>query len=160
MNNSEIYLYNPINKKNAECNIWLAFPGPESFALSSLGFLWLFKNVDEYEDVNIERIYADTKHSRFNPNEIGLFGFSFTFDTDFLTIFSMLEQYNIPIRAKERKKCFPFIFAGGPVITANPTPYEDFFDFFSDVSHNLLYLFLFISLNENLYADDDGLLIR
>ncbi len=130
MNNSEIYLYNPINKKNAECNIWLAFPGPESFALSSLGFLWLFKNVDEYEDVNIERIYADTKHSRFNPNEIGLFGFSFTFDTDFLTIFSMLEQYNIPIRAKERKKCFPFIFAGGPVITANPTPYEDFFDFF------------------------------
>ena len=74
MNNSEIFLYNPVSKKNADCNVWMAFPGPESFALSSLGYLWLFKNIDEFEDVNIERVYSDSKITHLNPED-GIFFF-------------------------------------------------------------------------------------
>jgi len=130
MNNPEIFLYNPITQKDADINIWMAFPGPESFAMSSLGYLWLYKKIDEHKDINIERIYADTKSTHFKPNEIDMIGFSFSFDNDFLTIFSMLEKNNIPLRQKMREENHPLVFAGGPVVSANPAPYEEFFDFF------------------------------
>ena len=54
--------------------------------------------------------------------------FSFSFDLDFLEIFKMLEKYNIPLKANERNK--PLIFAGGPVVSANPELYKEIFDFF------------------------------
>lgn len=128
--NPEIYLYNPHPQKAADTNVWMAFPGPEGFAMSSLGYLWLFKNMDEHDNINVERIYEDTLSTRLNADEIDLIGFSFSFDNDFLAIFSMLEKYHIPLRQKVRNEASPLVFAGGPVITANPTPYEDFFDFF------------------------------
>lgn len=130
MKNADVFLYNPNTRKSADFNMWMAFPGPESFALSSLGFLWMFKNIDEIDDVNIEAVYSDTENPRYRVNELGLFGYSFTFDTDFLTIFAMFDKYGIPFKACERGCDYPLIFAGGPVVSANPTPYEAFFDFF------------------------------
>lgn len=129
-NTSEIFLYNPNHTAQASVNVWMAFPGPESFALSSLGYLWLFKNLDETENIQAERIYTDTTKTKLSPEEFDFIGFSFNFDTDFINIFSILDKYNIPIKKSDRDDSFPIIFSGGPVITANPTPYEDFFDFF------------------------------
>lgn len=130
MYKGDIFLYNPIREKNADFNMWMAFPGPESFALSSLGFLWMFKNIDEIEDVNIQIVCSDTSIINHKPAETGLIGYSFTFDTDFLEIFAMLEKYNIPLKACERGEDYPLIFAGGPVVSANPMPYSGIFDFF------------------------------
>jgi radical SAM superfamily enzyme YgiQ (UPF0313 family) len=121
----EIYLYNRNLNKTSDYTVWLGFPGPYSFSLSSLGFLWLYKSIDEKSDVKIERICSDTESTKYNMPD--LFGFSFSFDTDFLTIFSMLEKYNIPFKSKDRDN---IIFAGGPVVSANPEPYKDIFDFF------------------------------
>ena len=130
MQTNDIFLYNPIREKNADFNMWMAFPGPESFALSSLGFLWMFKNIDEIEDVNIQIVCSDTKSVNHKPADISLIGYSFTFDTDFLSVFEMLDRYNIPLKSTDRGEEFPLIFAGGPVVSANPMPYVDFFDFF------------------------------
>ena len=130
MKTADVFLYNPNTQKNAEFNMWMAFPGPESFALSSLGFLWMFKNIDEIDDVNIEMVCSDSDNLKSKIENLGLVGFSFTFDTDFLTIFSMLEKHHIPLKACERNDDYPLIFAGGPVVSANPAPYEGFFDFF------------------------------
>lgn len=130
MKTHDIYLYKSDRHKDTDFNMWLAFPGPESFALSSLGFLWMFKNIDEADNVNVEYVCTDTPMPQYRVDELSLIGFSFTFDTDFLTIFSMLEKNNIPLRASERGDDFPLIFAGGPVVSANPAPYSDFFDFF------------------------------
>ncbi len=129
MNNSDIYLYERKFSKQADFKVWLAFPGITSFALSSLGFLWMFKSIDELVDVNIEMLCSDTAKTLLKPDKINLFGFSYTFDTDFLTIFSMLEKYNIPLKSSERDESHPIIFAGGPVVSSNPVPYKDFFDF-------------------------------
>ncbi len=128
--NKETFLYPAIHTKNANFNMWFAFPGPYSFAMSSLGFLWMFKSIDELEDVNVERIYSDTKATHLHRQNINLLGFSFSFDTDFLTIFSMLEHYRIPLKSSDRCDGDPLVFAGGPVVSANPQPYKDFFDFF------------------------------
>ena len=128
-NKKEIYLYNRPQKKNSEFIMWMGFPGIYSFSMSSLGYLWMCKTIDELQDVNIERICSDTEKTQFNVNDVKMFGFSFSFDLDFLTIFAMLEKYGIPLKSKERTEG-PLVFAGGPVVSANPKPYKDFFDFF------------------------------
>jgi radical SAM superfamily enzyme YgiQ (UPF0313 family) len=46
---------------------------------------------------------------------------------DFINIFKTLEKYNIPLKSKDREKVF--VFGGGPVLTSNPEPYKEFFDF-------------------------------
>lgn len=125
----EKFLYSGIKEKDNNFKMWLAFPGPYSFAMSSLGYLWLFKQLDEDDEISIERIYSDTEKTDFAPNEVKLIGFSFSFDMDFLNIFSMLDKYDIPLKSKDREN-FPLIYAGGPVVTANPKPYSEFFDFF------------------------------
>lgn len=145
MNNSDIYLYEKKLHKYADYTVWLAFPGVNSFAMSSLGFLWIYKSIDEIDDVNIEILSSDLKTTKFMYENVDLIGFSFTFDTDFLTIFSMLEKYSIPFKSNERDEKFPLIFAGGPVVSANPMPYKDFFDFFvigdgEDINLNLVNL--------------------
>ena len=56
----EKFLYKRNTKKNANYNIWMAFPGCYSFALSSLGYLHIFRLMDEMEEVNVERIYSDS----------------------------------------------------------------------------------------------------
>ncbi len=109
--------------------MWFLFPGPESFAMSSLGYLWLFRALDMSDEIDIERVYSETKTTRIMRDKIKLIGISFTFDIDFLEIFKFLEHNNYAFKASERKESDPLIFAGGPVITSNPEPYKKIFDF-------------------------------
>ncbi len=129
MNKSEKYLYSRITDKNSDFVMWMAFPGIYSFSMSSLGYLWMFKTIDEIQGINIERVCSDTETTKYNIADVKVFGFSFSFDMDFLTIFSMLEKYRLPLKAAERYG-MPLVFAGGPVVSANPEPYKEFFDFF------------------------------
>lgn len=128
-NTNEIFLYDRTIKKDFDYNMWFAFPGPESFAMASLGYLWLFRAIDMLPDIDIERIYADTKTTRIYRESINLIGFSFSFDMDFLSIFQILENNKLALKAKDRKESDPLIFVGGPVITSNPEPYKEIFDF-------------------------------
>lgn len=80
--------------------------------------------------VFVERVCSDTERTALRLSEVDLMGFSFSFDLDFLNIFSMLEKYNMPLKAKDRDDTYPLVFAGGPVVTSNPMPYSEFFDFF------------------------------
>ncbi|MCM1265004.1 MAG: B12-binding domain-containing radical SAM protein [Candidatus Gastranaerophilales bacterium] len=124
---SETYLYERKLNKETDYNVWFAFPECREFSLSSLGYLWLYKELDESEHILVECINTDTTKTKLKPQEVDAIGFSFTFDMDFINIFTILERYNIPLKAKDREK--PFVFAGGPVLTANPEPYKEFFDF-------------------------------
>lgn len=126
---NEIYLYNRQLNKESDYNVWMGFPGPKSFALSSLGFMWLFKSLDEEPNIRVERICSDTKITEINSKDVNVICFSFSFDMDFISIFSILDKYNIPLKSKDRGENYPLIFAGGPVVTANPEPYKEFFDF-------------------------------
>lgn len=126
---NEKFLYNSLKNKDANFNVWMAFPGIYSFAMSSIGYLWLCKNIDMLENVNIERISSDTKTTKFMLKDINVIGFSFSFDLDFLNIFKILDQYNIPLKSDDRDDSHPLIFGGGPVLSSNPAPFGDFFDF-------------------------------
>ena len=128
-NTSETFLYSKTIEKHCDFNMWFVFPGPESFAMSSLGYLWLFRAIDLIPGIDIERIYSDTQTTRLMREKIDLIGISFTFDMDFLEIFKFLEKNNFSLKAKDRHKTDPLIFAGGPVVSANPEPYKEIFDF-------------------------------
>ena len=108
-------------------NLLMAYPAIESFALSSLGYMHLHKIAENTEGINITRISTDScniKKSNFDA-----VSFSLSFDFDFMGVFNILQELNIPFYKNERDKNSPLIFAGGPVITTNPRPYEQFFDF-------------------------------
>lgn len=125
----EKFLYKRNPKKNADYNIWMAFPGCYSFALSSLGYLHIFRLMDEMEEVNVERVYSDSTKTDIQFKDVNAIAFSSSFDLDFMSIFPMFDKYKIPYKTSDRDKNMPIIFCGGPVVTANPIPYKDFFDF-------------------------------
>ena len=127
----EKFLYERLQDKTPKINVWFAFPAIESFAMSSLGFLSIFKQLDLMEDVFVERIYADTKTTVANVCDLDVIGFSNSFEIDILTILKMFSKFKIPPLAHDRGEEYPLIFGGGPVLSANPVPFEDFYDFVS-----------------------------
>lgn len=127
----EKFLYNRLNNKNPKLNIWFMYPAIESFALASLGFLSIFKMMDLDEELYVERVYSDSKTTELTADCVDCAGFSFSFEIDILTIIKMLKKYEIPLKFNERNEDCPLIYAGGPVLMANPKPYEEFFDFIS-----------------------------
>ena len=96
--------------------------------MSSLGYLWIFKEIDEMDNVFTERIITDTVNPTVRADKVDIIGFSFSFDMDFMNMFKIMEKYKIPFKSKDRDET-PLIFGGGPVLTANPEPYKDIFDF-------------------------------
>lgn len=126
---SEVYLYKPTPFSKDNLNVWMSYPGIYNFGMSSLGFLTVFKGYDTDENINAERIFTDTKTTTIDVRNLDLFAFSFSFELDFLSIFKILDKFNIPFRAKDRDDSYPLICAGGPVVTANPEPFAEMFDF-------------------------------
>ena len=119
----EKYLY---KKNTGNYNLLMAFPAIESFALSSLGYMWLCMIAEMTEGINSERASTDRMP---NLRNIDAIAFSMSFDFDFLGVFEILEKLKIPFYSEARSDSYPLVFAGGPVITTNPCPYETFFDF-------------------------------
>ena len=118
-------LYQPSRQKG-NYNLWMGYPAIEEFALSSLGYMWLFKTADMMDDINVSRVCTDSEPPKSRGDAIA---FSLSFDFDFMGVFEILEKYKIPFLAQKRDETFPLIFAGGPVITTNPEPLKQIFDF-------------------------------
>ncbi len=127
----EQFLYKRNLNKDPKINIWFCYGAIENFAMSSLGYLSIFKDMDLNPDLFVERIYQDTKTTQIPVKDVDCMGFSVSFELDILTIIKMLQKYNIPLKAKERSDNDPIVFSGGPVMMSNPLPYQDFFDFIS-----------------------------
>ncbi len=126
---SETFLYQPVPPKPDAVRIGLAYPYTYSVSMSSLGYLSLFRQLDEQPEIAVKRINTDNMHQE-SINHMELIGFSFSFELDILEIIRMLKHYDLPLKAIDRAAHHPFIFAGGPVVMTNPEPYADFFDFF------------------------------
>ena len=125
----EKFLYNRIIKKNPKINVWFCYGAIENFAMASLGYLAIFKDLDLNPDLFVERIYQDTKTTQIAPDNVDCMGFSVSFELDILSIIKMLKKYNFPLKASERGENDPIIFAGGQVMMSNAIPYQDCFDF-------------------------------
>jgi radical SAM superfamily enzyme YgiQ (UPF0313 family) len=125
----EVYLYQPVVPNPDAIRMAMVYPAPYQIAMSSLGYLILFQQLDMNPDIDARRIYADTLADH-NPKEIELMGLSFAFELDIVKVLDIYAAYDIPMFSRDRERQHPLIFAGGPVPMSNPEPFAEFFDFF------------------------------
>lgn len=94
--------------------------------ITSLGYQVVWAKFAARSDVDVSRFFTDIHEPL--PADPELFGFSVSWELDYVNILSVLESLDIPIRSVDRSDADPLIFGGGPVLTANPEPFADFFD--------------------------------
>jgi radical SAM superfamily enzyme YgiQ (UPF0313 family) len=103
-----------------------AFPNEYSLGITSLGYQVVWATLASRSDLEVSRLFTDI-HEPLPPHA-ELVGFSMSWELDYGNILSLLERLQIPLRASDRTSEHPLVFGGGPVLTANPEPFADFFD--------------------------------
>jgi radical SAM superfamily enzyme YgiQ (UPF0313 family) len=123
---SERLLFTPTTSDTNAIPIIFAFPNEYTVGITSLGYQVVWATLAIRDDVQVSRLFTDI-HEQL-PRKPEIVGFSISWELDYVNILNLLESLEIPIRANSRNDHHPIIFGGGPVLTANPEPYADFFD--------------------------------
>jgi radical SAM superfamily enzyme YgiQ (UPF0313 family) len=123
---SEKLLFTPVSPDRDAIDLIFAFPNEYTVGITSLGYQVVWSTFALRSDVSVSRLFTDVSDPL--PNRPDILGFSVSWELDYVNILGMLEQLDIPIWARERKKSHPILFGGGPVLTANPEPFAEFFD--------------------------------
>ncbi|MDF5725693.1 MAG: radical SAM protein [Rhizonema sp. PD37] len=103
-----------------------AFPNDYTVGITSLGYQVVWATLAMRSDMQVSRLFTDTHEPL--PRKPEILGFSMSWELDYVNILNLLESIEIPIRATSRDDHHPIVFGGGPVLTANPEPFADFFD--------------------------------
>src|SRR4028118_1100527 len=103
-----------------------AFPNEYTVGITSLGYQIVWATLAVRSDIEVSRLFTDIREQL--PRHPELLGFSLSWELDYVNILNLLESLEIPFRASARGDEHPLIFGGGPVLTANPEPFADFFD--------------------------------
>jgi radical SAM superfamily enzyme YgiQ (UPF0313 family) len=103
-----------------------AFPNEYSVGITSLGYQVVWATLASRSDLQVSRLFTDCHEPL--PGKPELLGYSVSWELDYVNILNLLEFLEIPVRAGDRTHHHPLVFGGGPVLTANPEPFADFFD--------------------------------
>jgi len=120
----ERLLFTPALPDGDAVPVIFAFPNEYSVGITSLGYQVVWTTLASRRDVQVSRLFTDAAESL--PPAPELVGFSLSWELDYGNVFSLLERLGIPLRSRDRTT--PLVFGGGPVLTANPEPFADFFD--------------------------------
>ncbi|MCF4969513.1 B12-binding domain-containing radical SAM protein [Nostoc sp. CMAA1605] len=123
---SERLLFTPATPANNAIPLIFAFPNEYTVGITSLGYQVVWATLAMRNDVQVSRLFTDISESL--PRNSEIVGFSLSWELDYVNILNLLESLEIPIRANNRNDAHPIVFGGGPVLTANPEPFADFFD--------------------------------
>ncbi|MBD2448091.1 radical SAM protein [Nostoc sp. FACHB-152] len=123
---TERLLFTPASPDNDAIPLIFAFPNEYSVGITSLGYQIVWATLAMRDDVQVSRLFTDI-HEQL-PRQPEIVGFSISWELDYVNILNLLESLDIPIRANLREEPHPLIFGGGPVLTANPEPFAEFFD--------------------------------
>jgi radical SAM superfamily enzyme YgiQ (UPF0313 family) len=122
----ERLLFTPATPKHDAIPVIFAFPNEYTVGITSLGYQVVWATLAMRDDLQVSRLFTDIREQL--PRHPELLGFSMSWELDYVNIFNLLESLEIPIRADSRNQNYPLVFGGGPVLTANPEPYAEFFD--------------------------------
>ena len=123
---AERLLFTPATPDTDAIPTIFAFPNEYTVGITSLGYQVVWATLAMRADVQVSRLFTDI-HEQL-PRSPQLVGFSCSWELDYVNILNLLEFLEIPIRSASRSDTDPLIFGGGPVLTANPEPFADFFD--------------------------------
>ncbi|GAC1478605.1 MAG: hypothetical protein NVS2B14_19670 [Chamaesiphon sp.] len=122
----ERLLFTPATSDSNAISTIFAFPNEYSVGITSLGYQVVWATLAMRSDIEVSRLFTDIHEPL--PRNPKLVGFSLSWELDYINILNLLELLEIPHRASARSDAHPLIFGGGPVLTANPEPFADFFD--------------------------------
>jgi radical SAM superfamily enzyme YgiQ (UPF0313 family) len=124
--NNERLLFTPATPTSDAIPTIFAFPNEYTVGITSLGYQIVWSTLTMRSDLQVSRLFTDINEPL--PQQPELLGFSLSWELDYVNILNLLESLEIPIRTKNRTETHPLVFGGGPVLTANPEPFADFFD--------------------------------
>ncbi|NEP39628.1 MAG: radical SAM protein [Okeania sp. SIO2H7] len=124
--NNEHLLFTPATPKTDAIPTIFAFPNEYTIGITSLGYQIVWSTLKMRSDLQVSRLFTDINEPL--PKRSELLGFSLSWELDYINILNLLETLEIPIRTENRTETHPLVFGGGPVLTANPEPFADFFD--------------------------------
>ncbi|HEY9907385.1 MAG TPA: radical SAM protein [Thermosynechococcaceae cyanobacterium] len=122
----EQLLFTPATPEATAVPVIFAFPNEYNVGITSLGFQVVWATLATRSDLQVSRLFTDAEESL--PSQPEILGFSLSWELDYVNILSLLEKLEIPIRSRDRTHQHPIVFGGGPVLTANPEPFAEFFD--------------------------------
>jgi radical SAM superfamily enzyme YgiQ (UPF0313 family) len=102
-----------------------AFPNDYTVGITSLGYQVVWATLASRSDLQVSRCFTDG-HDPL-PSAPELLGISLSWELDYVNVLNLLESLDIPLWSRDRTRG-PLVFGGGPVLTANPEPFADFFD--------------------------------
>lgn len=102
------------------------FPNTYAVGMASLGYQTIFKLYASSPKTHAFRYFTDWSEN--HPKDIDLMTFSISWELDFINLLEIFKQLNIPFKASDRGPQHPLVLGGGPVLTANPEPWAEFFD--------------------------------
>lgn len=123
---SERLLFTPATPEAGAIPTIFAFPNEYSVGITSLGYQVVWATLASRSDVQVSRLFTDAREPL--PAAPELLGFSISWELDYINILKLLEFLEIPIWGRDRTLHHPLVFGGGPVLTANPEPFAEFFD--------------------------------
>lgn len=123
---AERLLFTPATPDPEAIPTIFAFPNEYNVGITSLGYQVVWATLAARSDLQVSRLFTDVHEPL--PSQPELLGFSMSWELDYVNILGLLESLDIPIRASDRTDTHPLVFGGGPVLTANPEPFADFFD--------------------------------
>ncbi len=122
----ETLLFEPAAPQEGALAVVFAFPNEYSVGITSLGYQVVWATLARRGDVQVSRLFTDGHEPL--PAVVDVLGFSLSWELDYANLLTLLEQLDIPLFAGDRTANHPLVFGGGPVLTANPEPFADFFD--------------------------------
>lgn len=122
----ERLLFTPVTPEPNAVPVIFAFPNQYSVGITSLGYQIVWATLALREDLQVSRLFTDISEPL--PANPELLGFSLSWELDYSNILQQLEDLGLPRRSRDRHNQQPLVFGGGPVLTANPEPFADFFD--------------------------------
>lgn len=123
---AERLLFEPAVPQTDAIPLIFCFPNTYGVGITSLGYQVVWATLAMRSDVQVARLFTDARES-LNP-DTEILGFSLSWELDYANVLGLLESLDIPIRTGDRDESHPLVFGGGPVLTANPEPFAEFFD--------------------------------
>ena len=122
----EHLLFQPTVPDADATSVIFAFPNDYTVGITSLGYQIVWATLAQRRDLAVSRLFTDCHEPL--PSNPALLGFSPSWELDYGNLMGVLESLAIPLWASDRGDSHPLVFGGGPVLTANPEPFADFFD--------------------------------
>lgn len=107
-------------------SVALVFPNLYYIGMSNLGYLSIYQDLNQHEEIVCERVFLPEKNQKLRSIEnnrplkdFDLILFSISFEVDYINVIKILDQAEIALFPEERKE---IVLAGGVATWLNPEP--------------------------------------